>query len=152
MRRNTGLTAIELVVVIAIIAILSGIAIPGFIRWRANAKLTGAATNLKADLEMAKLRAIRENDLVAVLFSGNGYTIFIDNGASPGNYIREADEQMLKNVQFIPGITSTNNFTSSRTRFDSRGLPANFGTVTITGQTGSRQIKVNRIGRIRIIW
>jgi len=152
MRKNTGLTAVELVVVIAIVAILSAIAIPGFIRWRANAKLNGATTNLKADLEMAKLRAIRENDLIAVLFSGNGYTIFIDNGASPGNYIREADENVLKNIQFIPGITSTNNFTNSRTRFDGRGLPANFGTITITGQTGSRQVIVNRIGRIRISW
>ncbi|OGP56725.1 MAG: hypothetical protein A2V65_07870 [Deltaproteobacteria bacterium RBG_13_49_15] len=157
MKKETGFTAVELVVVIAVIGILAAVSIPGFISWRSNAKLRGTTNNLKADLEMAKLKAIRENDFVAILFAagGNGYTVFIDNGAGggiAGDWTPNGTEQILKNIQLPAGVTITipTTFAGNQTRFNGRGIPGNLGSVSIVGQTGNRQITINSLGRIRV--
>ena len=81
---SRGLTFFEVVIVMAVLAIVSAFVVPGIIDWRSDMKLRSAANNLKGDLEMAKARAIRENNYVAVLFQSGGYVIFVDNGAGPG--------------------------------------------------------------------
>ena len=78
MAKGKGFTLIELIVVICVIAIITSISMPPLLRWRTDANLRGAASNLAGDLEMAKVRAIRENAYVAVLLGSDGYTIFVD--------------------------------------------------------------------------
>ena len=82
MKKQNGFTIYELLTVIGIIAILSIITIPNMISWRSEAKLRGVSNNLRADLQMAKLRALREKAIVAVVFTANDYYIFIDTGAA----------------------------------------------------------------------
>ena len=67
MRNNFGFTLIELLVIIAILAVLSSIGTPAFLKWRSDSKLRDAVSSLRGDLEMAKLRAMRENEFVVVL-------------------------------------------------------------------------------------
>jgi len=161
MQKKNGFTIYELLVVIAIFAILSVIATPNMISWRSQAKLRGTLNNLKGDLQMAKLRAIRENALVAVVFTANGYTIFLDNGVSAGDWNLDADEALVKNTQLPAGISfdlpTSFDPPNDRTRFDGRGFPDSAtlagpgltGTVTIQSSNGSqRQITINRLGRI----
>ncbi len=153
MRKNAGLTIVELVVTIGIVGILTVAAIPNFLIWRANSKLTGTSHNLRGDLEKARLKAIRENARVAVVFTANGYTIFIDNGANPDNWNREADETLVRSRQMVPGITidlAATTFVNDRTRFNGRGLPGVLGRVVIVGSAGTRQIVMNRLGRLRV--
>ena len=80
-----GFSLVELMVVLALVAILAGLATPSLIAWQQSRRLNGAVTNLTADLEMAKMRAIRENSFVAMTFTVDGYTIFVDNGAGSGD-------------------------------------------------------------------
>jgi len=149
--RNKGFTLLELMIVIAIAGILAALAVPGWLAWRATAKINGAATNLRGDLEMAKMRAIKENASVATLFTTSGYTIFIDNGANPDNWTREADEILLRNRQLVAGVTASTNFGSDRTRFNGRGRPEGLGTVVLTDSSGNqRQIVLSIVGRIRL--
>lgn len=161
MRQNAGFTIVELIITIAIGGILMAVAIPNFIAWRANSKLIGTSQNLRGDLEMAKKRAIRENATVAVLFDpdnngvvSNRYVIFMDNGAGGGianNWIQDGSEILYRNRQLEAGITidlAATTFVNDRTRFDGRGLPGVLGTVVISGSTGTRQIVMNRLGRL----
>ena len=159
MKKQNGFTIYELLTVIGIIAILGTIAIPNMISMRSEAKLRGASNNLRADLQMAKLRALREKAIVALVFTANGYRIFLDNGASAGDWNLDADESLLRNRQLPAGVTialPTSFDSNNRTRFNGRGFPdpatltgGLTGTVTLENLRGSQmQITLNRLGRI----
>ena len=159
MRNNFGFTLIELLVIIAIIAVLSSLGTPSFLQWRSDAKLRDAVSSLRGDLEMAKLRAMRENEFVAVLFNTNNYLVFIDDGAGAGgvaeNWNRDGDERILRNRKLPTGVRidlGTVTFDSNRTRFNGRGRIANQGQVKIVNTAGDqRTIDINnRFGRITV--
>ena len=161
MKKPNGFTIYELLTVIGIIAVLTSIATPNIISWRTEAKLRGASNNLRADLQMAKLRALREKAIVAVIFNANGYSIFLDNGANAGDWNLDADESLLKNRQLPAGVTialpTTFDSPNNRTRFNGRGFPDQAtlkgmgltGTVTLQNSGGSQmKLTINRLGRI----
>jgi len=145
----------ELMVVIAIIGITATIAIPSMISWREGHKLRGVANNFMADLQMAKLRAIREAGRVAVVITANGYSVFVDNGPNPGeanNYTLDATEQQLRSVTLPAGVTiASNTFAASQTAFDLRGRPINLGSLQFQNSAGTaRSVFVDQVGRIRV--
>jgi len=163
MKKQNGFTIYELLTVIAIIAVLAAIATPNIISWRTEAKLRGASNNLRVDLQMAKLRALREKAIVTVIFTANGYNIFIDNGAgaNAGNWNLDVDESFVKNKQLPAGVTialpTSFDSPNNRTRFNGRGFPdpatltgaGLTGTVTLENLRGSQmQLTLNRLGRI----
>jgi type IV fimbrial biogenesis protein FimT len=159
MRNEFGFSLLELLVIIAVFAILSSLATPAFLQWRSDAKLRDAVSSLRGDLEMAKLRAMRENEFVAVLFNTNDYLVFIDDGAGAGgmaeNWIRDGSERILRNRQMPAGVhidLSNTTFAGDRTRFNGRGHIGNQGLVTIVNTAGNqRTIDMNnRFGRISV--
>jgi type IV fimbrial biogenesis protein FimT len=158
MRNKSGFTLMELMVVIAILAIISVLGVPSFINWRNEAKLRDAVSLLRGDMEMAKLRAVRENDFVAVVFNANGYTVFVDDGAGGGgrgNWNPAGTELVLQNRQLPAGVTidvaDVDMFANDRTRFNGRGRIFNQGVVTLNAAGSQRELDMdNRFGRITI--
>jgi type IV fimbrial biogenesis protein FimT len=153
MRSKSGFTLIELLIVVAILATLATIAVPNMLAPSIRAKLRGTVSNLRSDLQTAKMMAIRENAFVVVNMLAASYEVFVDNGAgaNAGNWVRDADERLLVSRQMDPGVSidlAATNLDNDRTRFNDRGLPENFGRIVITSQAGQRQINVNRLGRI----
>ncbi len=94
MRNESGLTLFELMVVVGIMAILASVAVPGFLGWLPKYRMRSAADEVLSTLQHAKLRAVRENDVVSVTFNiaNESYLAFLDNGAGAdaGNGIQEA--------------------------------------------------------------
>ena len=157
MRNKSGFTLMELMVVIAILAIISALGVPSFINWRNEAKLRDAVSLLRGDIEMAKLRAVREDDFVAILFNANGYTVFVDDGAGGdrGDWEIDPNEQVLQNRQMPAGVTidvaDSDMFANDRTRFNGRGRIGNQGVVTLNAAGSQRELDMdNRFGRITI--
>lgn len=82
--RESGFTVIEVMVVIAIIGIMSAIAIPAFSTWLPNYRLRSAARDLYSNFQLAKLTAIKNNTYCAVTFNQPvggttyDYVVFLD--------------------------------------------------------------------------
>ena len=140
----TGFSLIELMIVIALISIVSAIAVPMWQRYAANTNLKTAAREVMADLSNAKQQAVEENlDVYRLTFNvaGNNYalsrtdtgvTLWTKSLASFGNGI------LIDSVNFSGSVVSFHKRgTVSIGHLILRnglGLTATI-TVTITGRT-----------------
>ena len=156
MKGSEGFTLIELIIVLALVAIITSVAFPTFLSQRSETKLKDAVSMIRGDLEMARSRAIRENAAVPILVRSDGYTIFVDNGSDGGtaeNWVQDGGERQLCSRALPGGIRidlSQVTFDSTRTRFNGRGYVENSGTMAIVNAEG-KSITLdlnNRFGRI----
>jgi len=81
-----GFTLIELIIVIAIVAILVAVGVPSMREWIANQKVRGSANDLLFDLTYARSEAIKRNANVEVVRNGadwtGGWSVRIVTGAA----------------------------------------------------------------------
>ncbi len=159
--KESGFTAFELTVTLAIMAVIAALTMPPYLKWLRTSRLQSAATNLTADLEMAKVLAIRENAIVVVEFGANGYIIFVDNGeggGTPADWNRNGTESIAQIRDFPAGVqidTDSLSFSvvSDKTRFNSRGIPPDIvtpKTIAVAHAIHNRQITLNRLGNISV--
>ena len=66
MRKKSGFTTYELMVTIAIMAVIAAITMPPYLKWYRGSRLRSAVSSFMVDLEMAKTEAIRENTFVDI--------------------------------------------------------------------------------------
>jgi prepilin-type N-terminal cleavage/methylation domain-containing protein len=87
MQARRGLTIIELVVAMCIVAVMVLIAIPNIGRWLPRYRLKSAARDVASNMQLARLGAIKDNREWALLFDVNGqsYRIISDKGPD-GNW------------------------------------------------------------------
>ena len=157
----------EVMIVVAIIAITAAFALPNMIGKRADVKLRGAVNNLKGDLNVAKSMAVRENANVVILFFEKSYRVFVDNGAAAGhrsNLAHNDDERLLRNRQLPGGVSidiantdlgteCTGPGEEDCTLFNERGLPDpnNLGTIFVVDGSGEqRKIEIHPLGRLTV--
>ena len=155
MRKNSGFTAFELAVSLAIMVIIAAAVLPPYLKWLRGYRLKGAVSNLMADLEMAKIRAIRENDLIAVQFCQNRYTIFNESGdtnytcTSAGREVYR-DRTLPSGVEIALGDLT---FANNRTNFNGRGLPVGWTAETdipVKNRSDTQKIIINRLGYMKV--
>ena len=161
LRKNSGITALELATVIAIVAVIAALAMPPYLRWMRAHRIEGATTNLTADLEMAKVRAIRENSCVVVEFNADSYSIFVDNGDGGGtaaDWNRNGGEILAQERDLPTGVqidTGSLSFptVATKARFNGRGIPPDIigpENISIANSVRGRQISINRLGFIDV--
>jgi type IV fimbrial biogenesis protein FimT len=151
MTRSNGLTLLELLIAMAIIAILTTLAYPQF----RSDELLGATRMMHGDLEHARTLAIDKGSKVSVLFE-----VLDDSGETvSGQYKIHQDKD--GDGQIDPG----ENVTMRNLRADYRGVTfnsnrrtavfypqgtSNSGTVMLTDGSDSRRVIFSWTGRIRI--
>jgi len=141
MKNNKGFTLVEMMVVIGIVAILALITVPNIISWRPKAALSGAARTLKADLELAKSRAIRDNATVTVTFdTASGIYRIRDNG---GN--------LIKFRQLTSSNISGTTFALNTVTFDRRGRSSSSGDIDLANASGTVKIVISLLGRVQVV-
>ena len=159
MRNNSGFSAFEVAVSLAIMAIIAALVMPNYLNWLRSYRLRGATNNLVADMEMAKIRAIRENAFVVVQFNAGNYSIFVDNGAgtgAAGDGLCSGDELELRNRDLPAGVTidmGTLDFADNRTRFNGRGIPPDIiggKMIALMNAVDRKEISINRLGFMNV--
>ena len=154
MRKNSGFTIYELMVTIAIMALIAAITMPPYLKWYRTSRLRSAVSSFTVDLEMAKTEAIRKNGLVVIEFYSGRYKIFVDSNKDWDS----SGENILLNRVLPPSVsidTATLSLptVNDKVRFNSRGIPADIVTPETIGiiQAGNnRQITINRLGNINV--
>ena len=155
MKNNSGFTLIELMVTIAIIAILMAITVPNYITHRNNQQVSRAARQIYSALQDAKMVAIRNNVPINVMFtpgagSAGTYQVFEDVNL---NDAVDAGEEM-SNGQMPPGVTMQSAAfagAANSTRFTRLGLATGEnGTVTVTNGRRTLDVILNPAGGVRV--
>ncbi len=105
-RRHRGFTLIELMVTMALVAVLLRIGIPSFVSFQRNSELTSAANGLLASVNSARTEAMKRNmnaGLVPTTGSswGGGWTAFVD---IDGNGSFDAAKDLVVSTQ--PALAS----------------------------------------------
>jgi type IV fimbrial biogenesis protein FimT len=104
-QRAAGFTLTELMVTIVIVAVLSLVVAPSFVRLVTNQRLQGAGNELASDLQYARGEALSRNMAVRLVTrsDGRGYDILIVPPAG------EPQQPPLKRMDLPAGFTLTPN-------------------------------------------
>jgi type IV fimbrial biogenesis protein FimT len=160
-RKVKGITIMEVLVVMAIIAILASASILGLRNLVQRERLYSAMTQVANDLKEVQFRSISSNNLWGVRFCANQsqYKIFaVDPSTVGGGCPRDAnpsctnDATTQRLVLLPPGVLPQADF---YVLFDRRGYPLNWscgivaGNITLRNSYGSRTVIVDSLGRIR---
>ena len=168
MKKLNGFTLVELMITIAVLAVLMGIAIPNFSTMVKNNRLTTTTNNIIAAIQTARAEAVNRN--VPVLFCQN-------NGANTGcdasfgfangwligldaNSDGTVDANGVIRVQAAPPATiavTTTNIASNFLRYQNNGMVESYGTVPGRIQIcddrsgeSSREIVIGATGSINL--
>ena len=152
MIRNTdkrGFTLVEMMIVIAIMAILAAIAAPSFQTYMAQRRLNGTARQVMTDLMAAKMKAVSLNQNVKVSFESNPiYQIWNDANGDGTVDVDEGDD-IERNIHPDYHDVTLSMGEINYIMFYPRGTASN-RTVTATSSTGSKTITTSIAGRVKI--
>ncbi len=131
---NSGFTLIEVMTIVAITAILMGIAIPSFMALMTTNRLTTQSSDLMSDLALARSEAAKRGGRVTVCMSSDGATcdtttgtnwvrgriVFVD--ASPYGTVDSADTILKVSNAVAGNITVVSSFTGGFISYAGNGM------------------------------
>ena len=148
MKKRSGFTVIELMVVISIITILTAISIPNMIRWRSDHQLNSAARVVFSAIQQMRMEAVKNNTQTWIFFDAANklYRTYI--------YLRSGGGQWQVNSYNLPSeLTIAPNFGAMGPwlSYNDRGMPLTAGNMTFTNKNGvARTITVALTGYPKI--
>jgi type IV fimbrial biogenesis protein FimT len=153
-KKHQGVTLIELMMTIAIMAIILTIGIPSLQNMLANNRLTTLTNSMVGALNIARSESVKRNQLLVVRKSGthwkDGWQVFVDSNK---NHSLDAGELVIQEYATLPNNyfikSSFINYVSYRPdgRSNTNG---NFYFCSSDKESLFRKIVIHNSGRIRI--
>jgi type IV fimbrial biogenesis protein FimT len=145
---NAGFTLIELMIVIAIVAIIAALAVPSYRDMAERNRLKEAAESLASDMRFARTEAIKKSkDLRLTLVAATWcYGIDDDNTACDCGTPGDCAIKAVDGTQF-QGISLDNN---NSVTFSFRRGTANAMGATLSSANYQARVMVANVGRVRI--
>lgn len=157
-----GVTLPELVITIAIAAILFAVAIPSFMTSVRSHRLTTVTNELVSALTLARSEAIKRGQYVVIRKAGtnweNGWRVFVDISRDTVSTKNEFNVGTDSELRFFDGLAESytlrgnNNFVNF-IAYQPDGTSNNIGSFAICeGENvqGAKLVIVNAVGRMRI--
>jgi prepilin-type N-terminal cleavage/methylation domain-containing protein len=145
-----GFTIVELLVVVAIVAVVTVFTSPRLATLVSVYRLEGAANGLALNLQKTRLRAIAEGKCLQVTFDTMAatYQVLSKAGTLPcgtTGFTNDGAAQTIDDSGVI-AVSST-----SSPVFDARGRGATLSVITLTAPDGAvRLVAVNAAGQVRV--
>ena len=163
MDKRSGFTVVELLIAIAMIAVVAAIAVPNFIDWLPDYRLRSATHDLFSNFQKAKLTAIKRNVNTAVCFHSSGYVMFVDEDIdfekdSTEEAVTQVDWENYKSISVnAAAITFDSSSGQPCIAFRPTGIPADNGGGFASGTTPisnsndrTARVIISQAGHIRI--
>lgn len=166
---QTGFTLLELVAVIVVAAIMVTMAVPSFVTFVKNNRMTTQINDFVASTNMARMEAIKRSQRVVVCKSSDGNTCstsaagweqgwiaFVDANA---NGAHDAAEDIISSHNALTDGTTLTGYTdlANPFYFNSNGTSSLTGYAEMVlcdpshNASGSRAISINPVGRVQTI-
>lgn len=156
---HKGFTLLEVMIVVAVIAILTALAGPGVFSTISRYELRGTARELVIDFKQAKNESVKRNQVVLISFTretlgdpsnGGSYQICADNN---NNGTCDAGENIKTTTMPRSVRIFSTTFAADTAGYTSRGLPSNgMGTVILRSSDLTRQYSISMAitGNVRL--
>ena len=134
---SSGLTIMELIIAMSILAVLLGIASPLVAQFSSGYQLRAAAREVATDLQFTRLLSVKENQDYQTVFGSDSYQV-----------VRVADGLVAKSRSFsndYPRVT----LSPVAITFNSRGNSSS-STITVSNPMGTKNITVGSTGRVKL--
>ncbi|MEJ2167365.1 MAG: GspH/FimT family pseudopilin [Desulfobacterales bacterium] len=154
--KNSGFTLIELMIVIAILAVMSSFTIINFIGWLPRYRLSSAVSSMHCTLKLARVAAVNKNSTVSILFNPgtNSYLAFLDNGdggGTPDDGLQNGTERIVRKIKLLPGIDLKDPTFGTLLQFNNRGMPSAAGDVIVENKSLSKTVRLFLSGKSNIL-
>ncbi|HMN82361.1 MAG TPA: GspH/FimT family pseudopilin [Burkholderiaceae bacterium] len=162
-RTDAGFTMIEMMIVVAMSAILLAVASPSFMSLVRTNRLDVAGGDLRSAVMLARSEAVKRAALTVVEpVSGNDWTsgvrVYVDADADPTNAYAAASDLLIRQFANFRNLTISGS-PPARLAFDSRGQNVSLAatgaarlptasTVALCIAPSRRDIEINRVGYV----
>ena len=152
---EAGVTLVELMTVVGIIALVTAMALPSYKSWNAKVNLKEALLELNSNLSVARMAAMNRNTTITatiVVSGGRVNATFTNPGNTSANCLADRSNCVLPTQVMPIDVTQVGGTTTFQ--FNSMGMRVGGGTanqtVTLTNRDGlTYSIQVSPAGRTR---
>src|SRR6185437_10898776 len=152
-KSQSGFSMIELMVVLLVVLVVAGYAVPNVLSFMHMAKLRGSASDYASVLQVGRIRAVQDDTFYSTyILAGTPTQAYVDLKANGGTAVDAGDPSIAissevtpiaagsapdtANLQglFLPtGASAPRDGTTEPIKFGPRGLPCQTQSATVTG-------------------
>lgn len=136
---EAGFTLLELLIVLSLISVLTGLSIPHFFKWQTSLNVQVAAQEIASRVRLAKISALEEGVITRIMFD-----------PALNRLIYKKANQSSEIIPLTPPVELySTNFPQNTLYFYSTGVPSCGGTIVIKARGQFYQLTVTPVtGRV----